>query len=178
MSLTSLVDRENTSEQHTEDEREEEPNEDNTSTAPADATFHISLGSLIDPEDRPVVDPEDRPLVDPENRPVVDPEDRPVNQQEDQSFVADTSFAVPAPVNEDSIREEVIGDIPEEDEAVVAEYEVVDTGTKRGKRKLVDNRGFQYTIKVKKWFYTKEETFFKIRIYAINNEKSFNICKN
>ncbi|XP_062597710.1 uncharacterized protein LOC134259125 [Saccostrea cucullata] len=163
MSLTSLVDRENISEQHTEDEREEEPNEDNTSTAPADATFHISLGSLIDPEDRPVIDPEDRPVVDPEDRPVidpedrpvvdpedrpvVDPEDRPVNQQEDQSFVADTSFAVPAPVNEDSIREEIIGDIPEEDEAVVAEYAVVDAGTKRGKRKLVDNRGFQYTIK-------------------------------
>ena len=74
--------------------------------------------------------------------------------KEDQRIAANTTFAIPAPDKEDFTWDDVIYDVPQEDQGVVSEYEVVDNGTSRGKKKLVDKRGYQYSIKVRKsWLY-------------------------
>jgi hypothetical protein len=61
---------------------------------------------------------------------------------QDDSIVVNRSFKVPNPVVENSIREEPIDHNP------VKEYQNVDNGSIRGKRKLVDLDGFSYTVRV------------------------------
>ena len=72
---------------------------------------------------------------------------------DDLTYMSDRSFEVPHPVQEISIQEDVIEDIPAQRDAPGPEYEVVDIGTKRGKRKLVDKQGYQYTLRVIDTFY-------------------------
>lgn len=50
-------------------------------------------------------------------------------------------------MRENSIRDETIDVITNADD-VEPEYEIIENGSKKGKRKLVHKRGFQYTIKV------------------------------
>lgn len=66
--------------------------------------------------------------------------------QED-SLLADNSYAWPTAIHENSIRDETINDISNEDD-VESEYEIIENGSKRGNGKLVDKRSFQYTMKV------------------------------
>ena len=66
---------------------------------------------------------------------------------QDDSIVVNRSFEVPNPVVENSIREEPIHDVPI-DHNPVKEYQIVDNGSIRGKRKLVDLDGFSYTVRV------------------------------
>ena len=68
--------------------------------------------------------------------------------EDDASFAANNSFAIPEAIQEDSIRDNTLHDIPDYEEEEETQYEVVEAGTKRGKRKLVDKRGYEYTIKV------------------------------
>ena len=56
---------------------------------------------------------------------------------EDHSIVVDQSFQIA--VLEDSIQDESIGDIPEADNTV--QYQVIEEGSNRGKRKLCDTDG-------------------------------------
>uniref|UniRef100_K1QE86 Uncharacterized protein n=1 Tax=Magallana gigas TaxID=29159 RepID=K1QE86_MAGGI len=49
-------------------------------------------------------------------------------------------------MHENSIRDETIDVITNADD-VEPEYEIIENGSKKGKRKLVHKRGFQYTIK-------------------------------
>ncbi|CAC5383159.1 unnamed protein product [Mytilus coruscus] len=67
---------------------------------------------------------------------------------EDTSIVVDRSFNVPEPVLEESLQDESIGDITV-DHNPTTEYHVVDFGSNRGKRNLVDTDGFSFTVKVK-----------------------------
>nr|XP_022322785.1 uncharacterized protein LOC111124219 [Crassostrea virginica] len=69
---------------------------------------------------------------------------------DDLTYMADMSFEVPNPVHEESIQEDVIEDIPPQTNTPGPEYEVVDLGTSRGNKKLVDKRGYQYTLKKSK----------------------------
>ncbi|XP_055997986.1 uncharacterized protein LOC125647370 [Ostrea edulis] len=89
---------------------------------PVNATFHLSLSGLSTNQD---------------------------DRQGEDSFLADNSHVVPDAIQENSIRDKTIDDITHADD-VEPEYEVVESGTKRGKRKLVDKRGFEYTIKKQK----------------------------
>ncbi|XP_071133066.1 uncharacterized protein [Mytilus edulis] len=67
---------------------------------------------------------------------------------EDPSIVIDRSFDIPEQVQEDSIADESIGDIPEDDPTV--HYQTIEEGSNRGKRKLCDSDGFNYTVKKQK----------------------------
>jgi hypothetical protein len=66
---------------------------------------------------------------------------------QDDFIVVNRSFEVPNPVVENSIREESIYDVPI-DHNPVKEYQIVDNGSIRGKRKLVDLDSFSYTVRV------------------------------
>ena len=66
---------------------------------------------------------------------------------QDDSIVVNRSFEVPIPVVENSISEEPIYDVPIHHNPV-KEYQIVDNGPIRGKRKLVDLSGFSYTVGV------------------------------
>lgn len=66
--------------------------------------------------------------------------------QEDP-FLTDNSYLVHEAIHENSIRDETIDVITNADD-VEPEYEIIENGSKKGKRKLVHKRGFQYTIKV------------------------------
>lgn len=55
----------------------------------------------------------------------------------DMSYMVDMSLEVPNPVQETSIQEDAIGDIPPQADDPRPEYEAIDHGTKRGRRKLV-----------------------------------------
>lgn len=65
---------------------------------------------------------------------------------EDHSIIVDQSFQIPDAVQEDSIHEESIGDVPEADSTV--QYQVIEEGSSRGKRMLCDTDGFRYKVKV------------------------------
>jgi len=58
----------------------------------------------------------------------------------------DKSFAIPEAPAEESIC--TAAPIEETSEELRTTYDIVEGGTKRGKRKLVDNLGFSYTIQV------------------------------
>lgn len=66
--------------------------------------------------------------------------------QED-SFLTDNSYLVHEAIHENSIRDETI-DVITNAYDVEPEYEIIENGSKKGKRKLVDKRGFQCTMKV------------------------------
>uniref|UniRef100_K1R495 Uncharacterized protein n=1 Tax=Magallana gigas TaxID=29159 RepID=K1R495_MAGGI len=136
--------------------------DDSTVPAPNDATFHISLAddsAVPAPDD--VDDNNTSAVADNSAVPAPDDEDDnntsvdennnlngSVNLHEDNSFAADASYAVPDAVQETSIREDIINDAIQPEDPQPA-YEVVEGGSKRGKKKLVDRRGYQYTIRVK-----------------------------
>ena len=90
---------------------------------------------------------------------------------QDDSIVVNRSFEVPNPVVENSIREEPIYDVPI-DYNPVKEYQNVDNGSIRGKRKLVDLDGFSYTVRV--WL---QELFMHCYLHIISNVNSITqIC--
>ncbi|XP_029974749.1 uncharacterized protein LOC115408246 isoform X2 [Salarias fasciatus] len=58
------------------------------------------------------------------------------------------SFQVSAIIEESSIRDpEVPAVLEDREEVEEVEYCIIDSSSQRGKRKLVDNRGYQYTVK-------------------------------
>lgn len=68
--------------------------------------------------------------------------------------------------------------IPVDDaEDIMVEYYMVDSGTERGKRKLVDSTGFSYTVKVrpkergkrKSSFLKKKPTYIILKFNEIGN---------
>ncbi|XP_056009402.1 uncharacterized protein LOC130051475 [Ostrea edulis] len=116
-----------------EPDDEDEQEDESMPVAAADATFHVSIASL----GSSVAEPDDED----------EQEDESTSAPDDQSFNADGSYAIPDPVQEMSIQEDAIEDIPQQTEDPRPEYQMIDCGTKRGKQKLIDKRGFQYTLR-------------------------------
>jgi len=60
----------------------------------------------------------------------------------------DRSFEDPQQIQEDSMVDDSIhDDLPDNDPAV--QYQVIEEGSNRGKRKLCDTHGYSYTVKVR-----------------------------
>ena len=59
-----------------------------------------------------------------------------------------------------SIQEEAIDDVPVQQEVPQPDYQIIESGTKRGKKKLIDRRGYQYTLRVTSFVSMEHETNF------------------
>ena len=59
-----------------------------------------------------------------------------------------------------SIQEDTIEDVPVQQEVPQPDYQIIESGTKRGKKKLIDKRGYQYTLRVTSYVSMEHETNF------------------
>ncbi|XP_078326514.1 uncharacterized protein LOC144622949 isoform X1 [Crassostrea virginica] len=109
---------------------EPEQEDESMPLAAPDATFHISMATL---DGSAVAEPEQ--------------EGESMSTTDEPSFYADGSYAIPDPVQEMSIQEEAIEDVPVQQEVPQPDYQIIESGTKRGKKKLIDRRGYQYTLR-------------------------------
>jgi hypothetical protein len=66
-----------------------------------------------------------------------------------QDIVIDRSFEIPEPVVERSIQDDSLLNVSIPADNTAVEYTIVESGTERRKRKLVDSTGFSYSVKVK-----------------------------
>lgn len=69
-------------------------------------------------------------------------------------MVIDAPFNVPVPVTENSIEEDPVGAV-QPDHNPVKQYQIIDSGTSKGKPKLLDLDGFSYTVRVRNVFYVE-----------------------
>ena len=59
-----------------------------------------------------------------------------------------------------SLQEDAIEDVPVQQEVPQPGYQIIESGTKRGKKKLIDKRGYHYTLRVTSFVSMEHETNF------------------
>ena len=63
-----------------------------------------------------------------------------------------------------SIKEDGKEDVPVQQEVPQPDNQIIESGTKRRKKKLVDKRGYRYTLRVTPFVSMEHENFFFLRV--------------
>ncbi|KAJ8310410.1 hypothetical protein KUTeg_012275 [Tegillarca granosa] len=91
------------------------------------------------------------------------------------SVVNERPFVVPETVLEQSIEDEAIGEV-DIGHNTSQDYNIIENGTNRGKRKLVDSQGFSYTLKCFS-FYSQKQKNDHVVWRCCKRQKSSNCLK-